>query len=137
MSTPNNSTTEYMLLSRGDDWDKKLSQAEAEQVIERLKAWFEKLEKQGVVKGGQALARIGRTVSGKGGQRTVADGPFAETKEAVGGYLVVQVKSIEEAVAIARGCPTLDYGIEIEVRPVLEECPCFKRVRERRELATA
>jgi len=132
MSTPK---SDYLLLFRGPDWDKNLSQGEAEQVLERMMSWFEGLQQQGVVKGGQPLGREGKLVSGK--RRVVADGPFAESKEAIGGYLVVQVKSMDEAVMMARACPTLDYGIDIEVRPVLEECPCFQRVRERQALATA
>ena len=78
----------------------------------------------------------GRMVSGKKG-RTVADGPFAESKEAVGGYLLLDAGTLEKAVAIAQSCPTLDFGITIEVRPVLDECPVFKRAKERLALATA
>ena len=126
-----------MLLFRGADWDTDLSPAETEQVMGRVMAWLEGLQQRGIVKGGQPLARKGRVVSGRNGRRAVADGPFAETKEAVGGYLVVQVKDLDEAVAIAKACPTLDYDIQIEVRPVLEECPITRRIRERRAMATA
>ena len=55
------------------------------------------------------------------------DGPFTETKEAVGGYLVLQADNIDEAVEIARSMPTLRYGISVEVRPILAECPIFQR----------
>ena len=55
------------------------------------------------------------------------DGPFAESKEAVGGYLVLQADSLNEAVEIARSMPTLRYGISVEVRPILAECPIFQR----------
>jgi len=135
MITPN-PTSEYMLLFRGPHWDKGLSAEELQQIMGRVTAWFERLQQQGKVKGGQPLGNEGRTVSGKNG-RTVADGPFAESKEAVGGYLVVLVDDLDEAVAIAKTCPTLEYGITIEVRPVLDECPVFKRANERLALATA
>ena len=69
------------------------------------------------------------TVSGKNG-RFVTDGPFAESKEAVGGYLVLDVETIEEAIAIAQSSPGLAYGGAIEVRPVAEECPLDIRARE-------
>jgi hypothetical protein len=60
----------------------------------------------------------------------VADGPFAESKEAVGGYLLLQANTLDEAVAIAKSNPTLEYGVTIEVRPVLEECPIFERAKK-------
>lgn len=137
MSTPTTSTADYLLLFRGPDWDTGLSPEQAQQVMDRVMAWIEGLQRQGIVKAGQPLGRTGRTVSGGNGRRVVSDGPFAESKEAVGGYLVLQVKELDEAVAIAKACPTLDYGIDIEVRPVLEECPCYQRIRERQAVAMA
>ena len=119
-----------MLLFRGPHWDKGLSPEEVQRLMDQVMAWFEGLKEQGMVKGGQALGPEGRTVSGKKG-RPVADGPFVESKEAVGGYLLLQANSLDEAVAVAKSNPTLDYGITIEVRPVFEECPIFQRARER------
>ena len=134
MSAPN-PTSEFLLLFRGEHWDKGLSPEELQQVMDKVMAWFDGLQQQGKVKAGQPLASEGRMVSGK--RRTVADGPFAESKEAVGGYLLIHAHSLEAAVAVAQSCPTLDYGITIEVRPVLEECPIFKRVREQLAAVTA
>ena len=125
-STP---TSEYMLLFRGACWDKGLSPEEAQRLMGQVMAWFEGLKEQGRVKAGQPLGPEGRTVSGKKG-RPVADGPFAESKEAVGGYLLLHADSLDEAVAIAKTNPTLEYGITIEVRPVLEECPTFQRLNK-------
>jgi len=135
MTTPN-STSEYMLLFRGPAWDRGLSREELQQRMDRVMAWFESLKAQGTVKGGQPLGPENKIISGKNG-RLVADGPFAESKEAVGGFLQIEADSLDDVVAIARSCPTLDYGITVEVRPVLDECPCFKRVREQLSLATA
>jgi hypothetical protein len=129
-------TSEYMLLFRGPHWDKGLSPEELQQVMGKVMTWFEGLKEQGRVKAGQPLGAEGRTVSGKKG-RPVADGPFAESKEAVGGYLLLQADNLDEAVAIAKTNPTLEYGITIEVRPVLEECPIFQRAKERLAVATA
>ena len=53
----------------------------------------------------------------------VADGPFAESKEAIGGYFLLKVDSLDEAVAIAQECPGLPYGAKVEVRPVMAQCP--------------
>ena len=119
----------YMLLYRSDEWYNKLSQEELQKLINQNKTWFEKLTAQGKAKPGRALERTSVTVSGKNG-RFVTDGPFAESKEAIGGYLVLDVETIEEAIAIAQTSPGLAYGGSIEVRPVAEECPLDVRVRE-------
>ena len=131
-----NEPTDYMLLFRGKHWDRGLSQEELRQTIDRVMAWMESLKEQGKVKGGQPLGPESKMVSGKNG-RTVADGPFAESKEAVGGFLQIEASNLDEAIAIAKTCPTLEYGITIEVRPVLDECPIFKRLKEQLALATA
>ncbi len=128
MSTPN-STSEYMLLFRGACWDKGLSPEEAQRLMNQVMAWFEGLKQQGIVKAGQPLGPEGRTISGSKG-KSVSDGPFAESKEAVGGYLLLQADSLDEVVAIAKSNPTLAHGVTIEVRPVLEECPIFQRARK-------
>ena len=131
-----NEPSDYMLLFRGKQWDRGLSPQELRQAIDRVMAWMEGLKNQGKVKAGQPLGPESKMVSGKNG-RTIADGPFAESKEAVGGFLQIEAKSLEEALAIAKTCPTLEYGITIEVRPVLDECPIFKRAQEQLALATA
>ena len=135
MSTPN-STSNYMLLFRGPQWDRGLSPEELQKTFDRVTAWFKTLQAQGRVKSGQPLGPESRIISGKGA-RTVADGPFAESKEAIGGFLQIEADSLDEAVAIAKSAPMVDYGVTIEVRAVAEECPCFKRVREQLALATA
>ena len=127
MNTQNHSG--YMLLYRSDEWYNKLSQEELQKLINQNKAWFEKLTSQGKAKPGRALERTAVTVSGKNG-RFVTDGPFVESKEAVGGYLVLDVETIEEAIAIAQSSPGLAYGGAIEIRPVAEECPLDIRARE-------
>ena len=128
--------SEYMLLFRGPQWDEGLSPEELQQVMGEVMAWFDGLKEQGKVKAGQPLGEERRTVSRTKG-RPVADGPFAESKEAIGGYLLLEADDLDEAVAIAEACPTLEYGVTIEVRPVLDECPIFKRAKERLALAAA
>jgi len=121
---------DYLFLFRGTNWDEGLSTEEMQQVVDRIKGWLEGMQQQGKFKGGQPLGAEARTLSGKKG-RTVADGPFAESKEAVGGFIIVQADSLDEAAAIAKGFPVLDYGGTVEVRPVLDECPTFQRVKQR------
>jgi hypothetical protein len=125
----NQAQNEYLLLFRGSSWDKGLSPEQLQKTMDQFMAWFERLKQQGKVKAGQPLERTGKIVSGKNG-RIVADGPFAESKEAIGGYFLLQVDDLDEAVEIAKGCPVLEYGSTVEVRPVAEECPTFRRVKE-------
>ena len=119
----------YMLLYRSDEWYNKLSHQELHSLMDQNKTWIEKLTAQGKAKPGRALERRGAIVSGKNG-RFITDGPFAESKEAIGGYLVLDVETIEEAIAIAQTIPGLAYGGSIEVRPLAEECPLDVRARE-------
>ena len=104
-----------------------LSPEQAQKVMGRLTAWLDDLRQRGVLKSGQPLMDEGRMVR-KG--RILADGPFPEAKEAVGGYLLLQADTLDEAAAIAQQCPCLEHGVCIEVRPVAEECPKFQRARE-------
>ena len=110
-------TPEYMLLFRGTDWDRRLSLEEIQNVMNRWIVWFDGLTEQGKGRAGQPLTDQGKVISGKKGQ-TVLDGPFAESKEAVAGYILLQVNTLDEAVEIAKECPGLDYGISVEVRLV-------------------
>src|SRR5258706_1339934 len=128
MST-STSKSEYLLLFRGTEWDKGLSPEELQKVMGQFMGWFDRLTQEGVLKAGQPLAREGKIVSGKGG-RSVADGPFAESKEAIGGYFLLHAASLEQAVEIAKECPVLNYGSSVEVRPVAEQCPTMQKVAE-------
>src|SRR5688500_13669512 len=91
--------TGYLLMARGEDWDQGLSDEELIQVMDRTTKWFDALLKSGKVKGGAALLREGVVVSKKGA-REITDGPFAEAKEAIGGYLYLDVATLEEAAEI-------------------------------------
>jgi hypothetical protein len=127
-TTFHNPDAQFLLLFRGPDWDTGRTREETQRIMDKVTAWFDGLQQRGVVRGGAPLARSGQFVTGK--SRTVADGPFAESKEVIGGYLLLAVADLASATAIARECPTLDYGIDIEVRPMLDECPIAKRLRE-------
>jgi hypothetical protein len=81
-------------------------------------AWVEKLKNEKKYAGGEALLPGGKTV--KGLKKTVTDGPFAESKEVVGGYFVVLAKNLDEAVAMAKECPDYELGGSVEVREVMK-----------------
>jgi hypothetical protein len=128
MSTPTKS--EYMLLFRGTDWHKGLSPEEIQQVVNRMKAWFDRLTAEGKAKAGKPLFHEGKIVSQKKG-RLVADGPFAESKEAIGGFFLLELGSLDEAVEIAKDFPALEYGAKVEVRPVAPECMVGETAQQR------
>lgn len=126
----------YMLIFRGTDWYKGLSPEEMQQVADHWMAWFNRLKEQGTALAGNPLEREGRIVSGRNG-RVVSDGPFAESKETIGGYFLLKVNTLDEAVAIAQECPGLPHGIRVEVRPVAGECPMATEARAEARLAHA
>ena len=127
---------DYMLLFRGNDWDKGLSPQELQKVVADWMAWFERLKQEGKALSGNPLQNEGKLVSGKNG-RTVADGPFAESKEAIGGYFYLRVSGEAEAIAIAQLCPALPYGLVVEVRPVADICGMRARANEKAGVTTA
>jgi len=119
MATPE--IKEYILLFRGTHWFKGLSPEEIQSVVDHMHAWLDSLTAQGKAKTGQPLMFEGKVVSQKNG-RVVSDGPFAESKEAIAGYFLLKVDTLDEAVEIAKNYPGLNYGATVEVRPVAPEC---------------
>lgn len=108
---------EYILLFRGG-FERIIDQSPEEfsANMEQWKQWLSGLGKAGKVVAAQPLIPTGKQVVGKG--RTVVDGPFAEGKEILGGYLVCKAESYDEAIVIANGCPVLDTGGIVEIREV-------------------
>ena len=124
-----------MLIFRGTDWYKGLSPEKMQQVFEQWMAWFNRLKDEGTALAGNPLEAEGKIISGKNG--IVSDGPFAEAKETIGGYFLLKVGTIDEAVAIGKQCPGLPYGIRVEVRPVAAECPIADKLRAEAQVAHA
>ncbi|MEP7009839.1 MAG: YciI family protein [Acidobacteriota bacterium] len=95
----------------------------SEQLLTEMGAYNEELVKAGIMLAGEGLhpSSKGARVRFSGDQRTVIDGPFAETKELVAGYWLWQVRSMEEAIEWLKRCPNPMPGeSEIEIRPVFE-----------------
>ncbi len=96
----------------------------SEKLLSDMGKYNEELVKAGVMLAGDGLhpSSKGKRITISGSQRTVVDGPFAETKELVAGYWIWQVRSIEEAVEWARRCPDPMPGEEgeLEIRPLFE-----------------
>jgi hypothetical protein len=111
---------EYMLLIYNNEAEsKKISAAEQSEVFQGYMTFTQDLTKAGKNKGGAPLepASTATTVRVRNGKTTVTDGPFAETKEQLGGYYIVEAKDLDEAISIAARIPGAKYG-SIEVRPV-------------------
>lgn len=122
MDTPPARST-FLLIFRntGPENHAHLSPDQRQELVVKWNAWFDGLVAQGKATEGQPLELATRVVSGAGGGRVV-DGPFAEAKEAVGGYVKLVVADLAEATAIAQRHPGLEHGMLIEVRELTPHC---------------
>jgi hypothetical protein len=98
-----------------------LPQAELEALVGECGAWVEELEKGGhhVFSAGLQSVRAATTVRSRNGKVTTSDGPFAETKEFLGGFTIINARDLNEAIHLASKLPAVRLA-SIEVRPVLE-----------------
>lgn len=103
----------YMLLIYGEEsmWA-NLSPDQISTEMGAYMAYTEELAKSGALISGDELQPVAtaKTISVSGGKQKVVDGPFAETKEALGGYYLINVETIEDALAWAAKCPARDMG---------------------------
>lgn len=122
-SSPRN---EYLLLSRGE-WDVEKSPEQIQSVIDDFYAWYDRLIAEGKFKPGRRLATGARLVSRAG----ITDGPFAETKEFIGGYWFIVAGSLQEAASVAAENPCLACGLSYEIRPIeLERASAYRESSE-------
>src|SRR5262249_12804706 len=112
------------------DWD-SISNDERDAMLEQCNAFHEARARSGQWLGGIRLqsARTAKTLRAKAGRIVVTDGPFAETKECLGGVVVLALKDLDDAVALFSTHPALPFGMAIEIRPLDEEivpwdCSC-------------
>jgi hypothetical protein len=114
----------YMLLILEDpDQRATRTREEGEAVFQRMVDFADELKKQDKLLAVESLAsqHKGARVQVRGGKSQVLDGPFAEAKEMVGGFFLVNVKTREEALVLARRCPAAEWAT-VEVR---ETAPCY------------
>ena len=97
----------------------KLSKAEQEQGVAAYVAYTEALTKSKVLVGSNRLqsSRIATTVRVQDGKSQVLDGPYADSKEQIGGYYLIDVPDLDAAISWAARCPAANHGA-VEVRPV-------------------
>jgi len=119
--------------------DSEASKLPSEEMLAAMAKYNEELVKAGVMLEGAGLqsSAKGARVRFSGNQRSVIDGPFAETKELIAGYWIFQVKSLEEAIEWVKRCPNPHEGeSEIEIRQFfeLEDFPQSDAVEQHRRL---
>jgi hypothetical protein len=93
------------------------SPAEMQAHMEKWGVWMKELGDKGAFQTGKPLERSGKVVRGK--QKSVTDGPFAEAKDLVGGFMLIAAKDVAHAVELSKGCPILEVDGTVEVRPVM------------------
>ena len=106
--------TDYLFLYRGAE--RPTSPQDTQQIMQKWMSWLQELSDKGHLKDrGQPLEATGKIVR----KKSVTDGPFAETKDLVGGYSIVQAKDLSQAAELSKGCPIFDADGYVEVRPVM------------------
>jgi hypothetical protein len=112
---------QYLLLIYGNEKQfEQMTPAEYNKIDQEYMEFSKSIGASGHMRGGNELDRISKakTVRVRDGKRAVTDGPFAETKEQLGGYYLVEAKDLDEALALAARIPSARFG-SIEVRPII------------------
>ena len=109
--------SQFVYLYRGAERGR--SPEKMQEMMQKWMAWMKQLSENGHIKDpGQPLEHTGKLVKGK--QKTVTDGPFAETKDIVGGYTLIEARDLDQAVELSKGCPIFEVDGAVEVRPVMK-----------------
>jgi hypothetical protein len=107
--------TEFVYLIRGRETAATPDQMQ--KTMKKWAAWFKELAASGHLKNpGHPLEHTGKVVAGK--TRVVNDGPYAEAKDVVGGFILIEARDLDHAAALAMECPILEVGGSVEVRPI-------------------
>lgn len=116
MSNPSQKS-QFLLLFRHSQEGPDPTPEEMQAIMGRWMDWMKGMGAKGVFAGANRLQESGKVLRGPRG-KSVTDGPFAEAKEVIGGYVMVTATNYDQAVELARGCPGLDMGTIVEVREV-------------------
>lgn len=111
--------SKYMFLFRGGSDMQNASPADQQAGMMKWKVWMDGIAAQGKLVGGEPLHYgEGKVLSGRAKKMT--DGPFAEAKEIVGGYLIVEAANLNEAAELGKDCPIFENDGSVEVRTVMQ-----------------
>ncbi len=111
---------QFMFLFRNDTYlaTRSMSPEQMQQVMQQWMGWMETLTKNGhIQQAGERLDSTGKVVRGK--NKTVTDGPYAESKDTIAGYVIIDAKDLDQAVELSKGCPILDADGTVEIRPTI------------------
>jgi hypothetical protein len=107
--------SEFTFLYRGRNTS--ASPEQMQKTMQKWQAWFQELSAKGHIKNmGHPLEHAGKVVRGE--RKTVTDGPFAESKDVVGGFTIIEARDLDQAAELSKGCPILEAGGSVEVRPI-------------------
>jgi hypothetical protein len=107
--------SQFTFLYRGRDTS--ASPEQMQKTMQKWQSWFKELGAKGHLKEiGHPLEHAGKVV--RGNQKMVTDGPFAEAKDIVGGFTIIEARDLDQAAELSRGCPILEAGGSVEVRPI-------------------
>jgi hypothetical protein len=111
---------QYMILIYSEETTGQLSKEEEQAEFEGYMAWNAEMRQRGIMVAGDALhpASTATTLRVRDGKQHITDGPFAETKEVLGGYYVVDVKDLDEAIEVSAKLPHVKRG-SVEIRPIV------------------
>jgi hypothetical protein len=110
---------EYMLLLRSEKED-DLSPTQLQANVQEYIAWAGQLRAAGKMVGGDELQSRCKLIRGAGADLSVSDGPFTETKEAIGGYFLIKADDEADAIRISQDCPGLKRGTVIELHEIID-----------------
>lgn len=111
---------EYLLLIYGDPGAGPQNDGEHEALFNDFQSWHADLVSRGLLVTGNPLGQDSTTtVRVRNGRQILTDGPFAETKEFLGGFIIVRADSLDVALEIAGACPGAKYG-SVEIHPIVE-----------------
>lgn len=108
--------SEFLFVYRGGR--RPESPEQGQQIMQKWVTWLKSLAESGNLKdGGHPLDYTGNVVRAR---NSVTDGPYAESKDLVGGYSIVEARDLAHATELSFGCPTFESGGFVEVRPIMK-----------------
>jgi len=129
----------YIVLGYTPEKFENMSESERNVMFDECFTYDDELRKNGHWAGGEALqpANTAMTVYWKNGKAAVTDGPYTETKEQLGGILVLEARDLNHAIQLISQHPAVKYGAPFEIRPAADLNEMMKQSEQRRRTTTA
>src|SRR5262249_26564636 len=129
-------TMKYLCLAYGEEEKfNAMTQSELDDLIQKTTAYEAELKRTGRLISGMSLGWAATTLRRRNGKLSVTDGPFTETKEVVGGLVLIEARNLDEAIEVASLHPAARMGEELgwglEIRPIEENPPCKPQPADR------